>query len=57
MPYADPSAAHPASITPDAEKERRKKKKSKKKKKLQKMKEMELLNEIKELMSQKKTTN
>ena len=31
--------------------------KSKKKKKLQKMKEMELLNEIKDLMSQKKTTN
>ena len=55
--YVDPSAAHPASITPDAEKERRKKKKSKKKKKLQKMKEMELLNEIKELMSQKKTSN
>ena len=56
-PYADTSVAHPASITPDADKERRKKKKSKKKKKLQKMKEMELLNEIKELMSQKKTTN
>lgn len=56
-PYTDPSAAHPASITPNTEKERRKKKKSKKKKKLQKMKEMELLNEIKELMSQKKTTN
>ena len=56
-PYIDPSAAHPASITPDTEKERRKKKKSKKKKKLQKLKEMELLNEIKELMSQKKTSN